>query len=61
MNETSFDKQRKETKIKGKGKREYEEEMPEVYFAGNSVIKKTPNKKPRNPDAIMKAAELLKD
>jgi len=27
----------------------------------NNEVKKSPNKKPRNPDAIMKAAEILKD
>jgi hypothetical protein len=25
------------------------------------IVKKTPNKRPRNPDAIMKANEFLKD
>jgi len=39
----------------------YREDPPEEEIVDNGQVKNKQHKRPRNPDAIMKANELLKD
>ena len=39
----------------------YREDPPAEEEIGNGQVKNRPHKRPRNPDAIMKANEVLKD